>query len=200
MVMSIKNNQQGFTLTEVLIGMMILTVAIVSATNLLIGLIDTNKNNVQTLQAYYLAQEGVEAVRNIRDTNWLHNADFKGDDYLFGIFDYGKTYSIELTSRGWEGSTWKELEDKGELKAYLPWEVSAFDSKFVNFYDESFRIDEKYFRHIDIVNACDEREDIPENDCENFMLVRSVVNFKDGNEDRNVSIETVLSNWKNGAI
>ena len=66
-------NQKGFTLTEVMIGMMILTVAIVSATQLLIGIMNSNKAIIHNLQAYYLAQEGIEAVRNIRDTNWLHN-------------------------------------------------------------------------------------------------------------------------------
>ena len=76
----------GFSLTEVMIGIMILTVAIVSASNLLVSLVKTNRLNVQTLQAYYLAQEGLEAVRNIRDTNWLHNLDFKGKGGVERVF------------------------------------------------------------------------------------------------------------------
>ena len=55
---------------------MILTVAIVAATNLLSGMANTNRNNITTLQAYYYAVEGLEAVRNIRDSNWLHNQDW----------------------------------------------------------------------------------------------------------------------------
>ena len=198
--MSLKNNQSGFTLTEVLIGIMILTVAIVSATNLLVGLIQTNQNNVVTLQAYYLAQEGAESMRNIRDTNWLHNADFKGTEYLYGVFEYGRSYSVDLTSRGWEGSTWKELKDVGEIRAYLPFEVNAFDTEYLNVYDDAFRLDDTFYRHVDILDTCDGRSDIVEDDCENFMLVRSVVNFQNGSTDREVVVETVLSNWKDGAI
>src|SRR3989338_5257936 len=71
-------NQGGFSLTEVMIGIMILTIAIVAASSLLVGLVRTNENNLRTMQAYYFAQEGIEGVRNIRDTNWLHNRDWRG--------------------------------------------------------------------------------------------------------------------------
>lgn len=72
-------NEKGFSLIEVMIGMTILTIAIVAATSILISLINSNKNITRTLQAYNLAQEGIEAVRNIRDTNWLNNLNYLGD-------------------------------------------------------------------------------------------------------------------------
>lgn len=200
MLKSLKDNQSGFTLTEVLIGIMILTVAIVSATNLLVGLIQTNQNNVVTLQAYYLAQEGVEGVRNIRDTNWMHNADFKGNDYLYGVFDYGKSYSIRPLSSGWQNSSWRELQDKSELRAFLPWEIYAFDTEFLDKYNSAFKVDENFYRHVDILNPCEEGADIAQADCKNFMLVRSVVNFENAGVEREVIIENLLSNWKDGAI
>lgn len=95
-------NVRGFTLTEVMIGMMILTVAIVSASNLLTGIISSNQNNLTTLQAYYLSQEGLEIVRNIRDTNWLHNRDWLGKGYTDiwdGQFEIDNEYVLEVVEK-----------------------------------------------------------------------------------------------------
>lgn len=97
-IKKISRDVKAFTLTEVMIGMMILTVAIVSASNLLTGIIDSNRNNLTTLQAYYLSQEGLEMVRNIRDTNWLHNRDWLGSgaDIWGGKFEADKEYVVEM--------------------------------------------------------------------------------------------------------
>ena len=81
-MLKLRTNRKGFTLTEVMIGIAILTIAIVSASSLLVGLVNGNKVNLSTLQAYYLAQEGIEGVRNIRDSNWLHNLDWLGEDSI----------------------------------------------------------------------------------------------------------------------
>ena len=61
----------GFTILEVLIATFVITVGLI-ATLLLI-----NRTLIQAsiflpkLTAAYLAQEGIEIVRNIRDTNWV---------------------------------------------------------------------------------------------------------------------------------
>lgn len=211
---SVKNTA-GFTLTEVMIGIMILTVAIVTATNLLVGLISTNRNNVMTLQAYYLAQEGIEAVRNIRDTNWLHNDDFKGS------METGNSYGIFLKSEGWKSSVAVSVSDQSGLMAYSPWEInSAGDTDSVRNFDPSFALginddfgshyystaalkrdsDVVFYRHIDVLPACGSEISRADSDCENFMLVRAVVDWHDGTKDRELHIDAILSNWKNGAL
>jgi len=127
---TIRTNQKGFTLTEVMIGMMILTVAIVSATNLLMGLIDSNKTAVKTMQAYYLAQEGVEAVRNVRDSNWLHNKDWLGKDsaLIWGnvlTSQNEDSYDFILNSVAWGAVDLRILViNESTMGLYAPWKIT----------------------------------------------------------------------------
>ncbi len=71
-----KYNQNGFTLLEVMGSMFIVSVGIIgifSLTTQTISLLDTSSDR---LTAAYLVQEGIETVRNIRDSNLL-----KGDSW-----------------------------------------------------------------------------------------------------------------------
>lgn len=70
--------KQGFSLIEVIVAFSVLTLVIVAATNLLVTIIRSNNQNENTMVAYGLAQEGLEAMRNVRDSNWLLGADFQG--------------------------------------------------------------------------------------------------------------------------
>lgn len=64
-------NAVGFTLVEVIFAVSLITLGTSSIFSLM-----QKSNNLASLaknelEAAYLAQEGVEIVRNIRDTNWL---------------------------------------------------------------------------------------------------------------------------------
>jgi prepilin-type N-terminal cleavage/methylation domain-containing protein len=72
------NHKKGFTLPEVLVAMTVLVLVVLAATNLLVSSIRSNVTNINTMVAYGLAQEGLEAVRNIRDSDWLLGANFDG--------------------------------------------------------------------------------------------------------------------------
>ncbi|MDP1538648.1 MAG: prepilin-type N-terminal cleavage/methylation domain-containing protein [bacterium] len=62
---------KSFTLVEVLIAMFLLTVGTVGAIHAIVRVIEATEVSSSQLIASYLAQEGIEIVRNIRDTNWL---------------------------------------------------------------------------------------------------------------------------------
>jgi four helix bundle protein len=64
-------NSTGFTLLEVIAAIFILTVGIGSAFILISQTLSATSLAKERLIASYLAQEGIEIVRNIRDTNWL---------------------------------------------------------------------------------------------------------------------------------
>lgn len=207
-------NQAGFTLTEVMIGIMILTVAIVSATNLLIGLIDTNRNNLSTLQAYYFAQEGIEAVRNIRDTNWLHNNQWLGngsealwgESFLVPVDGSEKAYSVDLQYGAFEqpgsGDKKNNLSELGFAKT---WKISSAIDGGEVFYlgaDKNGSKSSGFKRIISIKPYdCMEVEDIcGPDDKGKYVLVESKVVWKLGSRDRELKLSAVLTDWKGGAL
>lgn len=165
-------NNKGFTLTEVMLGIMILTIAIVTSTSILVGIINSNKRNVETLQAYYMAQEGIEAVTNMRDTNWLNNLHWLGDET--GVpwgraLDLNEELTLEVNTtpasfRGGEISF-------DELSAYAPWSLNTSDEGRDDF-----------DRTITVLSYEDEH-----------VLVRSTVYFGKG---KKIAIEKVLTDWK----
>ncbi|MBD3330559.1 prepilin-type N-terminal cleavage/methylation domain-containing protein [Candidatus Peregrinibacteria bacterium] len=199
--MKMKKNEKGFTLTEVLIGMALLVTAIVAATNLLIGLIGTNKTVVQTMQAYYFAEEGIEAMRNFRDTNWLNNVDFLGNSDVLGRVEPGGSYVVGVASEGWRNSAKSSAKD---LLMFRPWKIESqleFNSKICLIeeagahYFGSCGLNDKetaFERVIEVQPYCEGVEKI----CEDSVLVRSTVSFG----ENEVQLEELLTNWKGGAI
>jgi prepilin-type N-terminal cleavage/methylation domain-containing protein len=64
-------NKQGFTLIEVLIAIAVFTIGIMGAFGLALSNINTVKDNFNRVLSANLSREGLEIVRNIRDSNWL---------------------------------------------------------------------------------------------------------------------------------
>ena len=65
------STNKGFTLLEVIVAIFILTVGVGSAFMLISQTLSAASLVKENLIASYLVQEGMEIVRNIRDTNWL---------------------------------------------------------------------------------------------------------------------------------
>lgn len=64
--------QKGMTFLELLVAMFVLIVGISGVAAMLSNTMSASNSNVSRLQAAYLAGEGVEIVRNIRDNNILN--------------------------------------------------------------------------------------------------------------------------------
>jgi len=219
-------NTKGFTLVETLIGLMILTIAIVAATSLLIGLLKSNQFVVKNLQAHYLAQEGLEAVRNIRDTNWMHNLDWKDGkaDFLgqIQVPENGdvKKYVIGINPSGFSSNA---IADQNVISSlpktwtFVPYDgASLADSKIYLCGDEGAE-SLQYFsdaegcasgtatefaRYIEVsrpgycFDESGSQNTEVEDLCKNAMLVKAVVEF----ENNKVELSEVLTNWKGGAL
>ena len=65
---------RGFTLIETLIAITVLTISIVGPFQIVQGVLQSAYNARDQLIGAGLAQEGVEFVREIRDSNYLYNA------------------------------------------------------------------------------------------------------------------------------
>ncbi len=201
----LKQNKSGFSLTEVLIAVMVLTVAIVASSSLLVTLIKSNDNNSKTIQAHYFAVEGVEAVRNIRDTNWLHNVDWLGDG---SKIDYtlprGDEFGIELASNNLSTSAVPRADGASsavvaDVKSAAPWLITA-DPTQIQWVESSE--DTVFTRSIliseyDCVTEqwCDPADD---NEVQDYVLVEVTVSWDEG--DKSVTLSNVLTNWKDGVL
>lgn len=71
-------NQRAFTLAETLLGISMLAVTFLALSALFVSTLRANKANLNSLLAYNLAQEGLELMRNGRDSNWLQNYGWGG--------------------------------------------------------------------------------------------------------------------------
>jgi len=77
--MQIQNTKKGFTFIETMVAITVLLVAIAAPMSLAQEGITAARLAQDQIVAFYMAQEGVEAVRNIRDENKL-----SGDPQLAG--------------------------------------------------------------------------------------------------------------------
>ncbi len=67
----IKTRHTGETILEVLVAVVLLSSILIAAFSILNRAISTNVNVKNRVIALNIAREGLEGVRNIRDTNWL---------------------------------------------------------------------------------------------------------------------------------
>jgi type IV pilus modification protein PilV len=96
--------KRGFTLIEVLTALFIVAIGLSSVFGVINRVLNSTSNSVNRMTASYLAQEGVEIVRNIRDSNWL--ADRSGDTWTNNMRvgnssegDYNDSSLIDYTDR-----------------------------------------------------------------------------------------------------
>lgn len=68
---SLPAGRQGFSLLEVIIAIFVITTGIVGAMNLINYSVSSVAVGKSQIIAASLSQEGLEVVRNIRDTNWI---------------------------------------------------------------------------------------------------------------------------------
>ena len=82
--LKIKNKEKesltGFTILELIVAIFVMTVGVLGAYAVVQQIIVYNSISSSRLTAAYLAQEGIELVRNIRDTNWLDPVNPLWDD------------------------------------------------------------------------------------------------------------------------
>lgn len=78
-----KNRQTAFTLIETLLAVTLITVVITAVTGLILSTILAGQRNANSMKAAYLAQESLEAVRFMRDSNWRQNYSWNGGRELW---------------------------------------------------------------------------------------------------------------------
>ncbi len=97
---------KAFTLVETVIGITFVTVVLTAVAGLVLMTMTVNQRNIHDLQAMALAQEGVEVMRHVRDSNWLQNYSWNGggaewkSDFELQQDDAGALITPYLTEEG----------------------------------------------------------------------------------------------------
>lgn len=92
----IQNNQKGFTLLEMAIAIVIITMSLLAVYGFFSYLTAQTNLAVSKLVAYYLAQEGAEIVKNIRDSNLIQEIDWNSS-LLPGIYEADYSGSLQIS-------------------------------------------------------------------------------------------------------
>lgn len=169
-----EERMHGFTLIETLVAIVVIGIGFVGALTLITSTISFMSLGSSRLIASYLAQEGVEIVRNIRDSNWLEvpeptwdqGLNYANEDFLADFND-----SALISDNG---TTHLKIDSNGFYN---------YDSGTETIFTRKITIDRD--------SNCDE---LLNGGC---IKVAVVVNWQQKGKDYSVSAKEYLYNWNN---
>jgi len=94
--------KQGFGLVEVLVAVSIIAITSVSIFNVYTAYLRAELNNVKTVKAAFLMEEGLEVVRLLRDTSW--------SSYIAPV-TASTTQYLNWTGSAWQFTTTPQMID-----------------------------------------------------------------------------------------
>jgi len=164
----IYKNKKGFSLIEVILAVFVITIGITGAVNLATYSISNVAVGKSQIIATNLSQEGLEIIRNIRDSNWLKDIDW--NDGLKTDGDYRVQYnSLDLL----------DISDSPALN------IDNTNPDYVVYLYDDGKPKSRFSRKISIANI---------NSYE--IKVVSEVTWKERGHDYEVNAETRLYDWK----
>ncbi len=196
-------SRSGATIVEAMIVLVIVTIGLVGTYELLHGGVKLASSTESRIQAINLAREGIEAVENIRNTNWIKfSSDFEN---CFDVADYdqgciGNPSAPKITS----GTPSVLLNQNGE------WRLSAFTSSGVAYDDRGLSV--QYPGALPALDPCQSKR--PTGCMTKYfrtvtvsdesivgmkrMRIRSLVTWRDASRSApyQIELEHVLTNWK----
>ena len=96
-----KNKKPGFTLVEILAVLFVLSIGLIGVLSLIVQNVQSQNINKRTIAAYQLAQEGLELVRKVRDTNWKNgyawDKDLAAGTYFMDYLDATPNLVVQST-------------------------------------------------------------------------------------------------------
>ena len=166
-------NQKGFSAAELIIAIFIFAVVSAGFYQIAVLSLNISKENKNEIKAAYLAEEGIEAVRNIRDqVAWID-----ADDGKTGIgeldLDIDDTYYPVISANNWELIT----TDPGLID-------NRFSRKIVF---------EKLSRDPDTGDIEDLYSSV--NDNENSRRITVIVSWQEKGKTKDVTLVTYLTNF-----
>lgn len=173
------SSQKGFTLIEILAVIFIIAVGVTGVFALVQTTTSSSRLVSYQLTATYLAQEGVELVRSVRDTNWLEDRytpeDVSWDEDLAESLSDEK-YQLDYTLLGQKDSGWDP--------DFLDYSESRYLNQNENGYNYEPGDKSRFKRRIKLERSPD------------IIVVRVRVEFEFQGETHKVSSQEKLYKWR----
>lgn len=169
-VKCIVKNKKAFSLLEVMVAMLIISIGMIGVISLIVSNINLSNLSKNKLIAMNLAQEGIELVRNIRDENWLD-----GDDWQDGIINDG-SYIVDYSGESSVNDVPDDIDDNS-AKLYLDGD---------GFYQHSVTADDTVFSRLIIIT----------DDTATSTTVRSYVKWRQGDKIFDYIVDSIIYDWK----
>ena len=169
------SSQSGFTLIEMLIAVLIFSLSLVALMTIASRSIQSNRAAQDEITAQFLAAEGIEAVRHIRDTNFI----IAGNDWLQGIdncIDEECRLVFNTEMSGLDTLYTLERCEGGCFPVLISQNRYGVPSG-----------DPSSFTRIISIEQSDDA---------NAIAVTSTVEWLQGRAERSISMESLLTNWQ----
>jgi Tfp pilus assembly protein PilV len=168
-----RRSRRAFSLVEIIVILFIISLGLMAILSLIIQNIQSQSYNRNNLTAYQLAQEGIEMIRKVRDSNWKVSAAFT----LGLATTTGTTYQNYMDYR----DTWPH--DASANPTLLT--ILKQDSAGLYFHDSVSPATTSPFSRLIRTKKLDN----------NSLQVNSVVSWQDHNRNYSYDLETILYNW-----
>jgi len=218
-------NKKAETILEVTIALFIIGVGVTVSSMVMHRTLNITAQNKLWMQAIFLANEGLEGVKNIRDTNWLRYpedgcwktietgnscsaatspmmADTTNSLWYYSIFFDHIDFTWELADQMNSGAS-NPLFDSNAIRSRLPNEYSIHE-KFLGPSDtkpiyiaEATGADNTYFyRRIKIQSMMADLDGDSNTLNDEILVVTSQVKWPYKNKVNEYSVSTMLTNYK----
>lgn len=173
-------NHKGFTLLEITVVIYIISLGLIGIMSLVNQNIQVSYINKNELIASQLAQEGLELVRNIRDSNWLKEYNWKngnGTDNKTDIVQSDGSYNYTID---YLGNINESINSIDNARLYIN------GSGFYNHISSGTPT--PFYRLIEVI------DNSPPNDY--YITVKATVRWKEKNRTHDYMAQTLLYNWR----
>jgi len=163
-----KNKSSGFTIIELIFSVLIFVIGVLGVYSVQTKIVADTTFAVDKLIASYLSQEGIEIVRNIRDTNWVNGVDWK----------------YNLPTGNWEA----DYSDHNLVDSYTGDKLYIDNNHLYGYSHSPGSQQTKFQRKISISSGTDSENN-------DFLAVVSTVYWENRGKTYNVSAQENLYNW-----
>ena len=180
-----KNYRPGFGLIEVLISLSIITVLLASLVSVGKTMLGNSLNVQEKAQAVRLAEEGLEIVRQIRDTNWI-------DGNMNGVTEWD---TLVYAASGSSGS-WSPAEGGKSYGILFDDDIKALHLVPTTGNGDAITIDNvKFYRKIEVANLTNLLPAGPDgqNMRGNGKKFTAKIIMPNGKE---IAVSEILTNWR----